>query len=773
MTDETTTQDSLPDDGIPPEGEVQLLRDYAEKAYLDYSMYVILDRALPHIGDGLKPVQRRIVYAMSELGLKAGAKFKKSARTVGDVIGKFHPHGDSAAYEAMVLMAQSFSYRYTLIDGQGNWGSSDEPKSFAAMRYTESRLMAYSNLLLEELGQGTVDWGPNFDGTMEEPLTLPAQLPNLLLNGTTGIAVGMATDVPPHNMREIASACIRLLEEPKTDEAQLLEHVKGPDYPTGAPIITPAAEIAQMYATGKGMVRQRAEWALEEGEIVITALPYQVSGSRVLEQIADQMNNKKLPMVTDLRDESDHENPTRLIVIPRSNRIDIEALMSHLFSSTDLEKSHRVNLNVIGIDGKPSVKSLRTILTEWLKFRMITVRRRLQYRLDKINHRLHMLEGLLIAFLNLDEVIRIVREDDHPKKELIAKFSLSEIQADYILDTRLRQLARLEEMKIQAERDELEKEKSEIETVLGSATRLKTMVRKEISKAAEEYGDDRRSLIVDAAVEAKSFSEEDLMVTEPVTVVLSNMGWIRAAKGHDIDAAGLNYKAGDSLRTFTLGKSNQPVHIIDSTGRSYSLPSHTLPSARGQGEPVTGRLSPPSGVEFMALQMGAPEQKILMASDAGYGFICQMQDLHANKKAGKAVLNLPAESKVLPPCAISDLETSLLVAVSNEGRMVVFPVADLPELSRGKGNKIISIPSSRVKSREEFMVAIAVVPDQKSVLVHSGKRHMKLKFSELDVFRCERGRRGAKLPRGFQRVDALSLEFDAAAQEPNEAPSAE
>lgn len=749
---------------MPAESEVLLLRDYAERAYLDYSMYVILDRALPHIGDGLKPVQRRIVYAMSELGLKSGAKFKKSARTVGDVIGKFHPHGDSAAYEAMVLMAQSFSYRYTLIDGQGNWGSSDDPKSFAAMRYTESRLMAYSNLLLEELGQGTVDWGPNFDGTMEEPLVLPAQLPNLLLNGTTGIAVGMATDVPPHNMREIAAACIRLLEEPKAEMSQILEHVKGPDYPTGAPIVTPAEEIAQMYETGKGMVRQRAEWIREDGEIVITALPYQVSGSKVLEQIADQMNNKKLPMVTDLRDESDHENPTRLIVVPRSNRVDIEALMLHLFSSTDLEKSHRVNLNVIGIDGKPAVKSLRTILTEWLKFRMITVRRRLQFRLDKINQRLHLLEGLLIAFLNLDEVIRIVREEEHPKKELIKKFDLSETQADYILDTRLRQLARLEEMKIKAERDELEEEKSKIEQLLGSATRLKTLVRKEITKAAEEYGDERRSAILDSVTEAKSFSEEDLMVTEPVTVVLSNMGWIRAAKGHDIDAAGLNYKAGDSLRTFALGKSNQPVHIIDSTGRSYSLAAHSLPSARGQGEPVTGRLSPPSGVEFMALQMGAPEQKILMASDAGYGFICQVQDLQANKKAGKAVLTLPAESKVLPPCDIADTETSLLVAVSNEGRMVVFPVADLPELSRGKGNKIISIPSARVKSREEFMAAIVVVPDQKSVLVHSGKRHMKLKFGELDHFRCERGRRGAKLPRGFQRVDALSLEQDAQTQ---------
>jgi len=756
VTDKTTT--------MAPESEIQPLRDYAEKAYLDYSMYVILDRALPHIGDGLKPVQRRIIYAMSELGLKAGAKFKKSARTVGDVIGKYHPHGDSAAYEAMVLMAQPFSYRYTLVDGQGNWGSSDEPKSFAAMRYTESRLMAYSNVLLEELGQGTVDWRPNFDGTMDEPIVLPAQLPNLLLNGTTGIAVGMVTDVPPHNLREVAAACIRLLEEPKADIAQLMEHIKGPDYPTGAPIITSGEDIAQIYETGRGMVRQRAEWVLEDGEIIVTALPYQVSGSRVLEQIADQMNNKKLPMVTDLRDESDHENPTRLIIIPRSNRIDTEGLMSHLFASTDLEKGHRVNLNIIGIDGKPAVKNLRTIIGEWLKFRMITVRRRLQYRLDKINLRLHLLDGLLIAFLNLDEVIRIVREEDQPKQELIKHFDLSDTQADYILDTRLRQLARLEEMKIRGERDELEAEKGELETILGSAKRLKTLVRKEIIKAAEDYGDDRRSLIIDAAQEAKSFSEEELMVTEPVTVVLSSMGWIRAAKGHDVDAEGLSYKAGDGLKTMARGKSNQPVHIIDSTGRSYSLAAHTLPSARGQGEPITGRLSPPSGVEFMALQMGDPEQKILMASDAGYGFICKVQDLQANKKAGKVILSLPAESKVLQPCVIADIETSLLVAVSNEGRMVVFPVQELPELARGKGNKIISIPSSRVKSREEFMVAYVVVPDQGAVLVHSGKRHMRLKFGELDGFRCERGRRGAKLPRGFQRVDALSLEDDVKAE---------
>ena len=755
MSDLISTGDGM------PENEVLSLRDYAEKAYLDYSMYVILDRALPHIGDGLKPVQRRIVYAMSELGLKAGAKFKKSARTVGDVIGKFHPHGDSAAYEAMVLMAQPFSYRYPLVDGQGNWGSADEPKSFAAMRYTESRLMPYAQLLLEELGQGTVDWGSNFDGTLDEPQVLPAQLPNLLLNGGTGIAVGMATDIPPHNLREVASACIHLLDDSSATTAALMEHIPGPDFPTAASIITPSAEIAQIYESGRGMIRQRAVWSMEEGEIVITAVPWQVSGSRVLEQIAEQMNNKKLPMVSDLRDESDHENPTRLVIVPRSNRIDVDALMMHLFASTDLERGHRVNLNMIGVDGKPAVKGLRTILTEWLKFRLITVRRRLQHRLEKINHRMHLLDGLLIAFLNLDEVIRIIREEDQPRQLLMSTFDLSEVQADYILDTRLRQLARLEEMKIRGEHDELDKERIELDAILGSAKRLKKLVRNEITAAAEAYGDDRRSQIVGAVVDAKSFSEEDLLVNEPVTVVLSQKGWIRAAKGHDIDGAGLSYKAGDGLLLAVPGRSNQLVNIIDSTGRSFSLPSHSLPSARGQGEPLTGRLSATSGVEFTAMIMGDADQPVLMASDAGYGFICRIGDLHANKKAGKAVLSLPPGARVLAPAKIENIESSWLVAVSSEGRMVVFPVSELPELSRGKGNKIIGIPSARVKSREEFVTAIVAVDENKAILVHSGKRNMKLKFSELQVFRCERGRRGAKLPRGFQRVEALTVESDA------------
>ena len=730
MTDEVTPG------GEMPEHEVLSLRDYAEKAYLDYSMYVILDRALPHIGDGLKPVQRRIVYAMSELGLKAGAKYKKSARTVGDVIGKFHPHGDSAAYEAMVLMAQPFSYRYPLVDGQGNWGSADEPKSFAAMRYTESRLMPYAQVLLEELGQGTVDWGPNFDGTMDEPLVLPARLPNLLLNGGTGIAVGMATDIPPHNIREVASACIHLLEDSKAELPALMEHIQGPDFATAAPIITPREDIAQLYETGRGMVRQRAAWQMEDGEIVITSVPWQVSGSRILEQIAEQMNAKKLPMVTDLRDESDHENPTRLVIVPRSNRVDTEALMMHLFASTDLEKGHRVNLNMIGIDGRPAVKNLRTVLTEWIKFRLITVRRRLQHRLDRIDHRLHLLDGLLIAFLNLDEVIRIIREDDEPKKVLMKKFDLSETQADYILDTRLRQLARLEEMKIRGEHDELSVEKAEIEAILASAKRLKTLVCKEIQAAAEEYGDERRSPIEQATGEARSFSEEDLLVNEPVTVVMSQKGWIRAAKGHDVDAAGLSYKSGDGLRVAVPGRSNQPVNIIDSTGRCYSLPSHTLPSARGQGEPVTGRLNAPSGVEFMAMVMGDPDQRVLMASDAGYGFICTVGDMHANKKAGKALLSLPAGARVLPPSLVNNLEDSWLVAVSTEGRMVVFPVTELPELARGKGNKIIGIPSARVKSRDEYVAAIVTLPANAALLVHSGKRFMKLTFAELQPFHC-------------------------------------
>lgn len=743
---------SIIDEGV----ERLSLKDYTEKAYLDYSMYVILDRALPHIGDGLKPVQRRIVYAMSELGLKATAKYKKSARTVGDVLGKFHPHGDFACYEAMVLMAQPFSYRYPLIDGQGNWGSADDPKSFAAMRYTESRLAPYAEVLLQELSDGTVDWVPNFDGTLDEPSILPARLPNLLLNGTTGIAVGMATDVPPHNLREVTSACIRLLDQPQADTAELCEHVLGPDFPTGAEIVTPRSELLSMYETGRGSVRMRAVYTREQGDIVITELPYQVSGAKVLEQIAQQMQAKKLPMVADLRDESDHENPTRLVIVPRSNRIDVEALMAHLFATTDLEKSYRVNLNVIGIDGRPAVKGLRQILTEWLSFRTETVRRRLQFRLNKVNDRLHILAGLLIAFLNIDEVIRIIRTEDKPKPVLMERFGLSDVQAEYVLDTKLRQLARLEEVKIRAEQEELEKERDWLEKTLGSEQRLKKLIQKELAEDAKTYGDDRRSPIVERA-EAQAFTEADLVSSEPVTVVLSEKGWVRAAKGHDIDAEGLSYKAGDRFLVAAPGRSHQQAVFLDSTGRSYSLPAHSLPSARGQGEPLTGRLNPPPGAQFEVVLLAEEKQLVLIASDAGYGFVARVEDMHSKNRAGKALLSLPKGARVMAPVLIEDVENQFVVAASNEGRMLVFPLKDLPQLAKGKGNKMISIPSARVASREEYVSALALVGPSDQLLIHSGKRHLKLRFQDLEHYLGERGRRGHKLPRGLQRVDRIEV----------------
>ncbi len=733
------------------------LKVFTEKAYLDYAMYVILDRALPHIGDGLKPVQRRIVYAMSELGLSATAKFKKSARTVGDVLGKFHPHGDTACYEAMVLMAQDFSYRYPLIDGQGNWGSPDDPKSFAAMRYTESRLTAYSQVMLSELGQGTVDWNLNFDGTLQEPAVLPARLPNLLLNGTTGIAVGMATDIPPHNLKEVVSACIRLLESPKSSVEELCEHVLGPDYPTEAEIITPKDELQKLYQTGSGSVRMRASFEKEQGEIVITALPHQVSGARVLEQIAAQMQAKKLPMVEDLRDESDHENPTRLVIVPRSNRVDVERMMLHLFATTDLERSYRVNMNVIGLDGRPQVKDLRGMLKEWLEFRFETVRRRLEYRLGKVRDRLHLLDGLLIAFLNIDEVIKIIRTEDEPKNELMVRFGLSDIQADYVLDTKLRQLARLEEVKIRAEQKELEQEREQLEITLKSKQRMRTMIRKELLEDAEKYGDERRSPIIerDSAV---ALDETEIAPSEPVTVVLSEKGWARAAKGHDIDPAGLSFKSGDGYLGAAKLRSNQSAVFIDSCGRCYSVQAHTLPSARSQGEPLTGRLAPPNGATFRAVIGGEPEQWYLVASDAGYGFLVQNKELHSKNKAGKALLTLPKGAKVLAPSVVTDMETDRVVAITNEGRMLVFNIADLPVLNRGKGNKIIGIPPKRVASREEFVVAIAAVPESGKLIAYSGKRYIALKRSDLEHYEGERGRRGRKLPRGFQKVDAVSVE---------------
>ena len=733
------------------------LKAFTEKAYLDYSMYVILDRALPFIGDGLKPVQRRIVYAMSELGLNAAAKYKKSARTVGDVLGKFHPHGDSACYEAMVLMAQSFSYRYPLVDGQGNWGSADDPKSFAAMRYTEARLARYSEVLLSELGKGTVDWQPNFDGTLNEPSMLPARLPNLLLNGTTGIAVGMATDVPPHNLREVASACIRLLEQPKSTLEELCEHIKGPDYPTEAEIITPREELLKIYQTGGGSIRMRAHYEREQGDVVITALPHQVSGARVLEQIAQQMQAKKLPMVEDLRDESDHENPTRLVIVPRSNRVDIERMMSHLFATTDLERSYRVNMNVIGLNGRPQVKNLLGLLKEWLEFRFTTVRRRLEHRLGKVEARLHLLDGLLVAFLNLDEVIRIIRSEDQPKPVLMQRFDLSELQADYILDTKLRQLARLEEMKIRAEQDELVKEQEWLQKTLGSKQRMTTLIRKEIQADAETYGDDRRSPIVQRA-SAEAISETDLAPSEPVTVILSEKGWARAAKGHEIDPESLNYKAGDRYLDCAHLRSNQAAVFIDTAGRSYSVPAHTLPSARSQGEPLTGRLSPASGKTFAVVLGGDPDQWYLVASDAGYGFLVQLKELHAKNKAGKALLTLPKGARVLHPVKVTDRNSDQVVAISNEGRMLCFPVSELPALSRGKGNKIIGIPGKRVENREEFVVALACVPEGGSLTAYSGKRHINLKMRDLEHYQGERGRRGSKLPRGFQKVERVEVE---------------
>lgn len=737
--------------------ERRSLADFTEQAYLNYSMYVIMDRALPHIGDGLKPVQRRIVYAMSELGLGADAKHKKSARTVGDVLGKFHPHGDSACYEAMVLMAQPFSYRYTLVDGQGNWGAPDDPKSFAAMRYTEARLSRYSEVLLSELGQGTADWVPNFDGTLDEPAVLPARLPNILLNGTTGIAVGMATDVPPHNLREVASACVRLLDEPKATIEELCEHIKGPDYPTEAEIITPRADLLKIYETGRGSVRMRAVYRIEDGDIVVTALPHQVSGAKVLEQIAGQMQAKKLPMVADLRDESDHENPCRIVIIPRSNRIDLDELMQHLFATTELESSYRVNINIIGLDGKPQLKNLKALLSEWLVFRIGTVRRRLQFRLDKVEHRLHLLEGLLTAYLNLDEVIHIIRTAEHPKAELIERFALSEIQADYILDTRLRQLARLEEMKLRGEQDALLKEQAKLLALLGSESKLRKLVRSELIADAETYGDDRRSPIV-ARSEAKALSENELMPTEPVTVVMSEKGWVRCAKGHDIDATGLSYKAGDGFKTSAIGRSNQFAVFIDSTGRSYSVAAHTLPSARGQGEPLTGKLQPPPGATFECVLLPEDDALYVIASDAGYGFVVKGEDLQAKNKAGKALLSLPAGAKVIQPRPVADREQNWLAAVTTEGRLLVFKISDLPQLGKGKGNKIIGIPGDRVASREEYVTDLAVVAQGATLVLQAGKRTLSLKAEDLEHYKGERGRRGNKLPRGFQRVDALLVE---------------
>ena len=733
------------------------LRTFTERAYLNYSMYVIMDRALPFIGDGLKPVQRRIVYAMSELGLNATAKYKKSARTVGDVLGKFHPHGDSACYEAMVLMAQPFSYRYPLVDGQGNWGAPDDPKSFAAMRYTESRLSKISEILLSELGQGTVDYQPNFDGTLAEPQYLPARLPHILLNGTTGIAVGMATDIPPHNINEIADAAVMLLDNPKARLDDVLEIVQGPDFPTEAEIISPKSEIRKIYEQGRGSIKMRATWKKEDGEIIISALPHQSSPSKVIAQIAEQMTAKKLPMLEDIRDEADHENPIRIVLVPRSKRVDTDALMAHLFATTDLEKSYRVNMNMIGLDHKPAVKGLLEILNEWLTFRRITVTRRLQYRLDKVLSRLHILEGLMIAFLNIDEVIEIIRHEDDPKAELMARFNLSDEQADAILNLRLRHLAKLEENQLKAEQDELEKERLNLEAILGSERRLNTLIKKEIQEDAKKYASPRMSQLVERE-EAKMISESDMTPAEPVTVILSEMGWVRCAKGHDIDPKSLSYKAGDNYRAHACGKSNQAVVFIDSTGRSYALDPLSLPSARSQGEPLTGKLNLPAGATIEYVVMASEQQELLMASDAGYGFICKFEDLIARNKAGKALISLPENAKVMEPKTLANA-TALVVAMTSAGRMLIFPAKDLPALSKGKGNKIVTIPAENAKERGELLVKLLLISDQASLEFHSGKRKIVLKPEDLQKFRAERGRKGSTLPRGLHtNVEIVVIE---------------
>ena len=739
------------------EVERRPLKEFAEKAYLDYSMYVILDRALPHVGDGLKPVQRRIVYAMSELGLTAGAKYKKSARTVGDVLGKFHPHGENACYEAMVLLAQPFATRYPLIDGQGNWGTADDPKSFAAMRYTEAKLTRFAEVLLRELREGTVDWSANFDGTLDEPDLLPARLPHVLLNGAAGIAVGMATDVPPHNLREVVAACVRLLDEPQASIGDLCDHVRGPDFPTEAEIVTPREHLVAMYESGSGSVRMRARFERENGAIVVFALPYQVSGSKVLEQIAQQMLAKKLPMVEDLRDESDHENPTRLVIVPRSNRVDVERLMSHLFATTDLERSYRVNMTMVGLDNCPRQANLQAILAEWLEFRIATVRRRIEHRLDQVNDRLHVLEGLLVAFLNIDEVIAIIREEERPRQALMSRFGLTDVQAEAILNLRLRNLARLEEMKIRTEQSELAAESSRLEEILESEQGVPMLVRGELLADAERYGDERRSPLVERDA-AQALGETDLTPSEPITVVLSERGWVRAAKGHEIEPRSLSYRPGDGYRAMARGRSNQLAVFLDSTGRVYCVPSHTLASARSQGEPLAGRINPPDGATFEGVMIGAADQLYVIATDAGYGFVVRLEDLWSRNRAGKACVTLTQGAKLLVPRPVSDREAEQLAAVSRSGRLLVHPLSELPRLARGKGVKIIQIPKAKAEIREDFVVDVEVVPPRRPLVVHAGRRYINLRPSDLAHYSLGRGRAGRMLPRGFQRADRLEIQ---------------
>jgi topoisomerase-4 subunit A len=747
-------------DAISYEGIEQLSLDaFVKPSYLNYAMYVIMDRALPFIGDGFKPVQRRIIYAMSELGLRWTSKPKKSARTVGDVLGKYHPHGDSACYEAMVLMAQDFSYRYPLIDGQGNWGSNASPKEFAAMRYTEARLSSYADVFLSELSMGTVDWAPNFDGTLSEPRMLPARLPNVVLNGATGIAVGMATDIPPHNLKEVVAACIHLIDSPKSTIEEICHFIQGPDFPTGAEIITPREEIANVYRSGQGMIRMRATYELENGDIIITALPYQVSPARVIEQVAAQMREKKLSMVSDIRDLSDQDEPTRLMIMPRSNRVDKETLISHLFATTDLEKSYKINMTVIGLNRKPQTLGLLDMLKQWLKYRRQTVVRRLEFRLDKINDRLHILAGLMVAYLNLDEVIRIIRERDDPKSVLMQRFDLTDIQAEAILQIRLRQLAKLEEIKIEDEKSELEKEKAVLEKTLASNQRMKTLIKKELKEDARKHGDDRRTLIVERQ-EAQAIKEVELTPVEPVTVVLSSGGWVRAAKGHDIDPANLSYKAGDEFLSAARGKTNQPAIFLDTRGRSYSLPAHNLPSARGQGEPLTGRLTPSNGARFLAVMMGPSQRKVLLASDQGYGFVTELANLTTKNTKGKAMLSVAGDSEPLRPIYVNDYETDQLAAITTEGYMLVISLKALPELAKGKGNKIIQIPPPRLKKRQEYVKLIETIPSGAAIKIHAGKQSVRFTPANFAAFTGERGRRGKKLPRGFRKVDRIEIMLD-------------
>ena len=737
------------------ETEKLALSKFTEQAYLDYSMYVILDRALPNIGDGLKPVQRRIVYAMSELGLSASAKYKKSVRTSGDVVGKFHPHGDAAVYEAMVLLSQSFSLRYPLIDGQGNWGTVDDPKSFGAQRYTECRLDPYAQSLLQELGQGTVDWRGNFDGTLLEPSILPARLPNVLLNGATGIAVGMATDIPPHNLRETVEACQKLLKEPKTTIENLFKILPGPDYPTEAEIITPKEELLEIYKTGKGSIRMRATYEIQEGEIVINALPYQTPSTKVLEQVAAQMEAKKLPMIVDLRDESDEKNPTRLILVPKSNRVDKEAVMNHLFATTDLQKNFRVNMNIIGLNGKPQVLDLKSILKEWLKFRTRTVTRKLQHRLDWVMDRLHILEGLMTVYLNIEEVIKIIRTEDEPKKVLQKKFKLSSVQVDSILEIRLRQLAKLEEVKIRAEQIDLDSEKTELEKIIKSKARLKTLIIKELKEDAEKYGDSRKSPLIERE-EAFAFDETELISSDPVTVILSQRGWVRVAKGHDVDPESMNYREGDGFLSSAKGRNNLNAIFIASQGKAFTLPCHSLPSARGQGEPLTGRLNAESGETFSGVVSGKDDSNVVLASDAGYGFVSTVGDLQTKNKSGKAALKVAESGQALFPQPVLTHEDQI-AAISSEGRMLVFPVKELPKLARGKGNKIINIPKKRYQAGEEKLTAIAVLGEGRELKLFSGKRHFTIKAKDLENFEGSRGLRGTFLPKGFRNVDSFEV----------------